>query len=44
MTKVKQGNKKYINRIYLRRLMVFKEKSEFERAFIKAKAADLTIT
>jgi hypothetical protein len=43
MTKVKQGNKKYINRVYLKRLIEFKERSEFERAFIKAKVALLTL-
>ena len=43
MIKIKQGNKKYINRFYLKRLLSFEEKSEFERAFIKAKTKNLTL-
>lgn len=43
MIKVKQCSKKYINRKYLQRLLAFESKTEFERAFTKAKLSFLTI-
>lgn len=42
MNKIKQASKKYINRKYLQRLLAFEPKSEFERAFNKAKPIYLT--
>lgn len=43
MAKVKLGGKKYINRKYLKRLLAFEYRSEFERAFTKAKISLLTL-
>lgn len=43
MAKVKQCSKKYINRKYLQRLLSFEAKTEFERAFTKAKLRLLTV-
>lgn len=43
MTKVKQLNKKYINRNYLKRLLDFESSPEFEKAFIKSKVIILKI-
>ena len=43
LVKVRQSSKKYINRVYLKRLLAFEKKTEFERAFLKAKLAILTI-
>lgn len=43
MSKIKQASKKYINRKYLERLLAFERKSEFERAFQKAKISLLSI-
>lgn len=43
MLKIKQGSKKYINRKYLARLLAFDSKSEFERAYHKAKLILLSV-
>ncbi len=43
MTKVKQINKKYINRKYLKRLIEFSQTTEFYRAFLKSKINIITL-
>lgn len=43
MTKVKKNSKSYINRLYLKRLLSFDSRTEFERAFKKAKVELLTL-
>jgi hypothetical protein len=43
LTKIKQMNKKYINRNYLRRLLAFEPSSEFDKAFSRAKVSLLTL-
>lgn len=43
IAKIKQLNKKYINRNYLLRLLAFEPSTEFEKAYIKAKVSLLSI-
>lgn len=43
MGRVKQANKKYINRKYLKRLLQFSTQAEFEKVFLKSKISAFTI-